>query len=168
MPCIADHTRRHRLVVSWYDRDSTREQPIDVFGRTRRSQVQRDLQAMITASRYRVPVVIGQDGAIVLHTWATTILRVAATALFIERGVTSASARRSRESARRPDLQRSEGGPGAVVAARRLEPHGRSCTPANGVPDRTKCRTMSLGVTNVGTAATTTVGTLQATGASRL
>ncbi|HEY6119107.1 MAG TPA: DUF4214 domain-containing protein [Pyrinomonadaceae bacterium] len=168
MPCIAITPDGTGLFVSWYDRrlDPTNNM-IDVFGRNATisgSTVTFGPDYRITDAPF--PVVIGQDNVIVANYMGDYDTATADNTNFYR---TWGDNRLSLLThAHQPDVRFTKvpkAGPGAIVTSATQNLVSETCTPSNNAIDPGEQVTVTLGVTNVGTAATTNlVGTLLATG----
>jgi len=167
-PCIAITPDGTGLFISWYDRRlDPNNSLIDVYARNATISG----TTVTFGNDYRVtdtsfPVVIGQDGVIVSTYMGDYDTAVADNSNYYR---TWGDNRLSRLShAHQPDVRFTKipkAGPGAILGGGGTSITAESCTPANSAVDPNEMVTVSFGVTNVGTGATTNlVGTLLATG----
>lgn len=156
------------LFVSWYDRRlDPANSLIDVFGRSATISG----TTVTFGNDYRIseasfPVVIGQDAVIVGTYMGDYDMAVADNATFYRTWGDNRLPRLTH--ANQPDVRFAKvpkAGPGAITGADGAVVSAESCTPGNGAVDPNEFVTVSFGVKNVGTAATTNlVGTLLPSG----
>jgi subtilisin-like proprotein convertase family protein len=168
MPCIAITPDGSGLFVSWYDRRlDAANSLIDVFGRNATISG----TSVTFGNDYRItdasfPVVIGQDPVVNAVYMGDYDTAVADNTDFHRTWGDNRLPLGSH--AHQPDVRYTKvpkAGPGAIMTAGATAVLAESCSPPNGAPDPGEIVTVSFGVVNSGTAATTNlVGTLQATG----